>query len=203
MQWLRDIKLEAVELRTVLADYIAECERQTERLRRVDLSIDEAIARAPAKTRALIEGLQAMRGVATVVAATIVTEVGCFGRFTKPAQLMSYSGAVPSEHSSGDRVRRGGITKTGNAHLRRVLVEAAFAYRKPPRIYPVLKARQRKADPTTCQIAWKAQHRLHKRFGRLIAVGKPTPKAATAVARELLGFVWAIATHIEKLQEAA
>ena len=196
--WVKAIKFDLEELRTALADLVAETEHQDERLRRIEESIDDAIARAPQRTRALIEGLQALRGVATVVAATIVTEVGNFTRFAKPAQLMAYSGAVPSEHSSGDHTRRGGITKAGNAHLRRVLVEAAWSYRSPPRMYNALTLRQRKVDPHTREIAWKAQHRLHRRLQRLVAIGKPKPKALTAVARELLGFIWAIGTHIER-----
>lgn len=203
MAWVGEIKLEHHTLRVVLADLVAECERQSERVVRVERGIDDAIASAPAQIRALVEGLQALRGVATVVAATIVTELGNFTRFTKPAQLMSYSGAVPSEHSSGDNVHRRGITKTGNAHLRRVLVEAAWAYRSPPRIYHALRMRQRKADERTREIAWKAQHRLHRRFQRLLAIGKAKPKALTAIARELLGFVWAIGTHIERTHSGA
>jgi transposase len=203
MAWVNEIKLEQRVLRVVLADLVAETERQSERVVRIDREIDDAIAAAPPQTRALIEGLQALRGVATVVAGTIVTEVGSFTRFAKPAQLMSYSGAVPGEHSSGDNVHRRGITKTGNAHLRHVLVEAAWAYRSPPRIYHVLKMRQRKADERTREIAWKAQHRLHRRFQRMLVMGKAKPKALTAIARELLGFVWAIGTHIERTQQAA
>lgn len=195
--WVAGIKLPHAELQIALTDLIAETEHQTERLVRVESAIDDAIAAAPAQTRALIEGLQALRGVATVVAATIVTELENFSRFTKPSQLMAYSGAVPSEHSSGDNVRRRGITKTGNARLRHVLVEAAWAYRSPPNTYRALRVRQRKVDDRTREIATKAQHRLHRRFQRMIASGKPKPKALTAIARELLGFVWAIGTHIE------
>jgi transposase len=198
MAWVGAIKLEHHALRIVLADLIAETERQSERVVRIEREIDDAIKSAPAQTRALIEGLQALRGVATVVAATIVTELGSFTRFAKPAQLMSYSGAVPGEHSSGDNIRRGGITKAGNAHLRHVLVEAAWAYRSAPRIYHALRMRQRNTDERTREIAWKAQHRLHRRFQRLLAIGKPKPKALTAIARELLGFIWAIGTHIER-----
>lgn len=197
MKWIGAIKFERTELRSVLEDMIAECEHQTERVLRVERAIDEAIATAPPQTRALIEGLQALRGVASVVAATIVTEIGNFTRFDKPAKIMSYSGAVPREHSSGDRINRGGITKSGNAHLRRVLIEAAWSYKSPPRMYHALKMRQRKVDPRSCEIAWKAQHRLHSRLMRLTARGKAKPKALTAIARELLGFAWAIGKHIE------
>jgi transposase len=196
--WVKAIKFDLEELRIALADLIAETEHQDERVRRIEESIDDAIARAPEQTRALIEGLQAMRGVATVVAATIVSELGNFTRFAKPAQLMAYSGAVPSERSSGDHTHRGGITKAGNGHLRRVLIEAAWAYRSPPKMYHALRRRQRNVDPRACEIAWKAQHRLHRRFQRLLAIGKAKPKALTAIARELLGFIWAIGTHIER-----
>ena len=110
---------------------------------------------------------------------------------------MGYCGAVPSEDSSGKRTRRGGITKTGNAHLRRIVVEAAWSYRRPPCIWYGLRRRQESISEEAKEIAWKAQHRLHKRYMKLGAAGKDQRKIVTAVARELLGFIWAIGTRAE------
>jgi transposase len=110
---------------------------------------------------------------------------------------MGYCGAVPSEDSSGKRTRRGGITKTGNAHLRRIVVEAAWSYRRPPCIWYGLRRRQESISEETKEIAWKAQHRLYKRYRKLSAAGKDQRKIVTAVARELLGFIWAIGTKAE------
>ena len=110
---------------------------------------------------------------------------------------MGYSGLVPSEHSSGQSTRRGAITKAGNAHLRRVLLESAWTYRYRPNIGPELKARQKGLDEAVNAIAWKAQNRLCGRYRRLAARGKAAQQVATAIARELLGFIWAIGTHTE------
>jgi transposase len=126
-----------------------------------------------------------------------VAEVGALSRFQTARQLMAYSGLVPSEHSSGQSTRRGGITKTGNAHLRRVLVESAWTYRSRPSLGTKLKARQKTVDEDIRATAWKAQHRLCARYRRLIARGKPAQQVTTAIARELLGFIWAIGTRTE------
>src|SRR6266852_3255255 len=112
-------------------------------------------------------------------------------------RLRGYCGAVPSEDSSGQRTRRGSITKTGNAHLRRIVVEAAWSYHRPPCIWYGLRKRQESISEEVKEIAWKAQHRLHKRYMRLAAAGKDKRKITTAVARELLGFIWAIGTRAE------
>jgi len=114
---------------------------------------------------------------------------------------MGYSGAVPWEDSSGERVHRGSISKAGNAHLRRIVVEAAWSYRHRPALGYSLKVRQRHCSAHVCEIAWKAQHRLHQRYARLTARGKSKQHAVTAVARELLGFIWAIGIEVERNQE--
>ncbi len=111
---------------------------------------------------------------------------------------MGYSGAVASEHSSGPHRRRGGITKTGNAHLRRIVIEAAWAYRHRPAIGGTLRTRQEGLSEEVKALAWKAQHRLHGRYARLLAKGKAPTQVVTAIARELLGFIWAIGVHIEQ-----
>jgi len=181
----------------VLLDYIAEVEHAGTRIGRLEQALNQALTTVPKKLRAVIEGLQALRGVAQLSALTIVAEVGELSRFVQARQLMAYSGLIPSEHSSGEKIRRGAITKTGNTHLRRVLVEAAWCYRHPPAIGPTLRGRQERVSEEVKAIAWKAQQRLCGRYRRFITRGKPAAKVATMVARELLGFVWAIGIHLE------
>jgi transposase len=181
-----------------LADYLHEVEHARDRIERLERYIDDAIDTIPEKMRAVVEGLQALRGIAKISAVSIVAELGEVSRFNKPRQLMGYSGAVSSEHSSGERTRRGGITKTGNAHLRRIVVEAAWAYRHRPRVGIALAARQKNVSQEVKDISWKAQHRLNRRYIRLMARGKLKQKVITAVARELLGFIWDIGVTVER-----
>jgi transposase len=199
LEWVRRaVRFEASAQQAVLADYLAEVDHARERIKRLELSIDDAVEAAPERMRAVIQALQALRGIAKVSAVTIVAEVGQLSRFARPRQLMGYSGAVSSENSTGGRVRRGAITKTGNAHLRRIVGEAAWAYRHRPAVTGALRIRQEGLSEEVKAIAWKAQHRLHTRYRRLTAKGKPKQQVVTAVARELLGFIWAIGVHIEK-----
>ena len=181
-----------------LLDYVAEVDHAAERIQRLERAIDTALLEVPAKMRAVIEGLQVLRGVAKLTAVTIVSELGEVSRFQQARQLMGYSGLVPSEHSSGEKTRRGGITKTGNAHLRRVLTEAAWTYRQRPSIGAPLRKRQEGQSEKVKEIAWKAQHRLHGTFRRLLGKGKQSQKVVTAVSRELVGFVWAIGVEVER-----
>ena len=168
----------------------------------IDMKVLTVVTRrgelALTQTRTVIAALQALRGIAQVSAATIVAEVGELSRFPRPRQLMGYSGAVPSEHSSGAKTRRGAITKTGNSHLRRIVGEAAWAYRHRPAIGGALRKRQEGLSEEVKAIAWKAQHRLHGRYRRLVAKGKIHQQVVTAVAREFLGFVWAIGVAVER-----
>jgi transposase len=197
LDWVKTLHLEQLALDATLLDYITEVDHARARVERLERAIDQAIEVAPAAIRTVIEGLQAIRGVARLSAATIVAEVGQLSRFARPRQLMGYTGAVPSEHSSGERVRRGAITKTGNAHLRRILVEAAWAYRHRPNVGSELRRRQEGISEEVKAIAWKAQHRLHHRYVRLTARGKPKQHIVTAIARELAGFIWAVGVEIE------
>ena len=151
----------------------------------------------------LVKSFQSLRGVEFVTAVTLAAEVGDFRRFAKATDFMGYVGLVPSEHTSGNTRRQGPITKTGNAYVRRALVESAWHYRRQPRMSKALRKRSVDLSPEICAIAWKAQKRLHNRFNRLIARGKASPKAVTAVARELAGFVWAIAQQCPVPQSAA
>src|SRR5881296_2047449 len=198
LDWVRrEVHFEALAQEAVLVDHLAEVEHARERVRRLEGAIDTAVEAAPACLRGVIEALQGLRGIAKVSAATIVSEVGSLSRFRKPRQLMGYSGGVPREDSSGERVRRGGITKTGNAHLRRIVGEAAWSYRHRPTVRGELLKRQAGLSEEVKAISWKAQHRLYSRYRRLIGKGKAKQQVVTAVARELLGFIWAIGVHVE------
>jgi transposase len=204
----REVHFAVKAQEATLLDYLHEVEHMAARIVRLDSAIEEAVKVAPAKMRAVIEGLQALRGIAQISAVTIVAELGEVTRFTKARELMGYGGIVASENSSGERQRRGGITKTGNAHLRRVVVEAAWAYRHRPAIGFTLRKRQENLSEEVQEIAWKAQHRLHARYGKLLAKGKNKGVVVTAVGRELLGFIWAIGVQVEaeqkeSLQQAA
>ena len=131
-----------------------------------------------------------------IVAATVAAEVGDLSRFDHPGQLMAYLGLIPSEHSSGDKVRRGSITKAGNGHARRVLVEGGWSYRHPARVSRAILRRVENVPEAVAEIAWKAQLRLCGRYRRLAAAGKPAQVIVTAIAREMAGFLWAIAREV-------
>ena len=140
----------------------------------------------------LVKALQAMRGVSTIVATTVVAELGDLRRFESAPKLMGYLGLVPSEHSSGDSKQRGRITRTGNGHVRRVLIEAAWSYRHRKAVSEELRRRARGISPEVQAIAWRAQERLCPRYRKLLARGMNKNKVVTAIARELAGFIWSI-----------
>jgi len=201
LDWIkRDVHFELAAQEETLVDYLAEVEHQRDRIGRLDRALDEEVECVPDTMGAVIAGLQALRGIAKLSAATIVAEAGELSRFVHPRQLMGYSGAVSSEHSSGAKTHRGGITKAGNAHLRRIVGEAAWAYRHRPSIGATLRKRQEGLSEEVKAIGWKAQHRLYQRYRHLLSKGKTRQKVITAVARELLGFIWAIGVHIEQQQ---
>jgi transposase len=198
MDWVRQqVQFEQPAQDYTRLDYLHEVEHVNDRVRRLEEAIGEAVKLAPSQMREVIQALQALRGIAQISAVTIVSELGQISRFAGARQLMGYSGAVASEDSSGKRVQRGAITKTGNAHLRRVVIEAAWAYRHRPAIGATLHKRQQRVSEEVKEIAWKAQHRLHKRYRSLAAVGKNQQKLVTALGRELLGFIWAIGVKME------
>ena len=149
----------------------------------------------------MVAALQALRGIDQISAIGLVAEIGDIGRFAHPRQLMAYLGLVPSEHSSGERVARGSITKTGNAHARRLLTEAAWNYRFQPRLGYRAQRRAEELPQAIRDIAWKAQLRLSARFARLKARGVHINKVCVAVARALSGFIWAIASARAKLSQ--
>ena len=198
LAWIQTIHFDEYAQEQTLLDYRQEVEHQQARIRRLDLAIDAAILQAPATMQEVVAALQALRGVAKVTAVTIVAELGQLSRFATAPQLMAYSGIVARENSTGDRIQRGPITKSGNAHLRRIIVEAAWAYRHRPAVNAAHKKRQADLPAAVVEISTKAQHRLHQRFTKLTAKGKHAGKVVTAVARELLGFVWAIGVQVEK-----
>jgi transposase len=144
-----------------------------------------------------------MRGISTIAAVTLAAEVGDFRRFASAPEFMSYTGLVPSESSSGDARRQGAITKCGNAHVRRVLVEASWAYRFRPGRGEALRRRSREASVDAQRIAWKAQERLCTKYRRLLSRGKEKNKTIVAVARELAAFVWAVGKAQQPLSPAA
>lgn len=191
LTWLAGQAFDEPAQRDVMSDYRESVELATARVARLTGQMAERSAaweKAP-----LVTALQALRGIEMVSAVTLVAEVGDFRRFGSASELMSFLGLVPSEHSSGGSRRRGRITRTGNGHVRRILVEAAWHYRRQPRMSKAIRERNDRVSGPVRAIAWKAQQRLHRRLGRLMARGKPATQAATAVARELAGFVWAIA----------
>ncbi len=193
-RWLADIAMPHPAQQIALQEYI---DAVHESLRRVDRLTDQIRQMVTGwRLAPMVKALQAARGVSLVVAVTVLAELGDLGRFKKPSQLMAYLGLVPSEHSSGPNIRRGGITKTGNGHVRKVLVEAAWAYRMQARVSRVLLKRQQGVPQKVCRIAWKAQLRLCARYRRLTAKGKPKQKVVTAIARELSAFLWAIAKQV-------
>jgi len=203
MQWVRGQPFERFAENATFVDYLAEVDHAIARVEQLEKDLDQAVAEAPPAMRAVVEALQALRGIAKLSAVTVVAEVGQLSRFEHPSQLMGYSGTVPSEHSTGGpgKANRGGITKTGNAHLRRVLMEAAWNYRFRPAVQGKLRARQKDLSEEIKAIAWKAQHRLHQRYRHLTARGKPPQQVVTAVGRELLGFIWAIGVQTETLTQ--
>ena len=159
------------------------------RLRDVEQDLRALLDLEPLRTR--VQRLRCFRGIDDLTALTIAAELGDPRRFGTAPRTMAFVGLVPSEHSSGTKRALGGITKTGNAHLRRVLIESAWHYRHHPFVSATLRARQRGAPPPVIAHAWAAQQRLHRRYVRLAARGKPKQHIVTAVARELTGFVWA------------
>jgi len=199
--WVRTLRFEQPAQEATFLDYLHEVEHAAERVARLEKAIDQAVAGLPEEMRAVVAGLQALRGIKQITAVTIVAEVGPLSRFARPKPLMGYSGMVSSEDSTGNSVRRFGITKTGNAHLRRVVGEAAWAYQYRPAMSAALKERQEGLSEEVKEIAWKAQHRLCTRYRRLLTKGKVKPQVITAVGRELLGFIWAIGVQVEKEEQ--
>jgi transposase len=197
-QWLARQRFELSTLQIVFDEYCTTLALLADRVARLERAIHTALVTLAPTQQALVGALAALRGVQEMTAATIVSELGTLRRFGTARQLMGYAGLVPREHSSGSGIHRGAITKTGNAHLRRVLVEAAWAYRhRANTASAALRRRQHDQPPSVVAIATNAQHRLCPRYHRLTERGKPPLAVATTIARELLGFIWAIGQLVE------
>jgi transposase len=193
-RWLAGLKFEQAVHHIVLEDYIAAVEAAEARRDRLTEQIE---AMLPDWTLApVVAALQTMRGMALINAATLIAELGDLSRFANPRQLMAYLGLVPSEHSSGASVRRGGLTKAGNSAARRLLIEASWTYRFPARVSRELLLRQEEQPKPIREIAWKAQLRLCARYRKLARSGKLANVVTAAIARELAGFIWAIARRV-------
>lgn len=189
-RWFETVKFEQPMQQIVFQEYIDTVKECGKRVSNIDVHIEQ-MAKASA-TWPVIEALMALRGVNLLTATVVVAEIGDLQRFRNAPQLMAYLGLVPSEHSSGGSVRRGGITKTGNSHVRRVLVEASWTYRHPARKTAILERRAEQTSKEVQDIAWHGQKRLCGRYRALEARGKLKVQTCTAIARELVGFIWAI-----------
>jgi len=197
MNWIRQVlqpETLADDDRTVLAEYFALLEYKLQRRDDLDRRIEE-LALTP-RYKPVVDRIACFRGFKAHAAMVLATELGDVRRFDSPRKLMAYLGLVPGEHSSGERRRLGAITKAGNSRVRHVLIQAAWCYRRRPTVGAALKRRQERQDPAVIAHAWKCQHRLYKLFHRL-ASRKPNQVAATAVARELVGFLWAVIKDID------
>ncbi len=193
-RWLATVRFTHPAHQIVLQDYIdavADAEARVERLTGQIAELLPTWSLAP-----VVGAVQAMRGVGLIVAVTVVAEVGDFQRFDNPRQLMAYLGLTPSEHSSGANVRRGGITKAGSGLARLALIEGAWSYRMQARVSPKLLARMEALPQAVRDIAWKGQLRMCQRYRHRVAAGKAKVVVITAIAREMAGFIWAIARTV-------
>jgi len=196
-RWLATLNFGLSGAQTAFTEYWQAVTAADERVARLTGALANSIEGW--RFESVVRALQALRGIDAVSAIGLVAEIGDIGRFAHPRQLMAYLGLVPSEHSSGERVVRGSITKTGNTHARRLLTEAAWNYRFQPRIGRRAQQRAEDLPQAIRDVAWKAQLRLAGRFARLRARGVQINKICVAVTRELAGFVWAIASAQAKL----
>lgn len=191
-RWLAELNFGATAAQTAFTEYLLAVQATDERVQRLGQALQDSIAGW--RFEPVVKALQALRGIDFLNAVGLVAEIGDLSRFEHPRHLMGYLGLVPSEHSSGERVRRGSITKTGNAHARRLLTEAAWNYRFGARISRRAQLRQEDLTEQIRALGWKAQLRLTKRFAALKSRGVQVNKVCVAVARELTGFIWAIGT---------
>jgi transposase len=201
MNWLTSQKLEHPQQRIAFEEMLLAVRQAQERIMRLEEAIRAAVP--DWSLAAVVTALMAMRGIDLVSATGFLAEIGDLSRFRTPRELMAYLGLVPSEHSTGDAVKRGPITKAGNRRARRILVECSWSYRYPPRVGKEKQAKVEAAPRAAREIAWKAQCRLHARYLALTRRGKRPTVVVTAVARELSGFIWAINREIVTAQAVA
>ena len=193
-RWMEGLKFDVTVQQIVFQEYVDAVKQAEARVAGLEKEMEKALEHwvlAP-----VVEALMALRGIKLITAMTVMAELGDITRFDSPRQLMSFLGLVPSEASSGLTRRRGGITKTGNSHVRRVLIESGWSYRFPARKTAHLQRRAEKCSSEVQAIAWKAQKRLCGRYTHLLGRGKLKVQVCTAVARELVGFIWAIACEV-------
>lgn len=188
--WLRTLDFEPAVAQATFDDYLQAVEQAEDRVKALDVKLEEVAQQEPYAE--LVGKLRCFRGIDTLTALILVAELYGFMRFSSARGLMAYLGMVPSEHSSGKTRRQGGITKAGNAHVRRVLIETAWHYRHRPSVSRKLAGRREGQPGWVIGIADAAQRRLNRKYWALVNRGKPTNKATTAVGRELVGFIWAI-----------
>jgi transposase len=199
--WLRSQRFADPVLARTCQEYLFTVEQLLTRRVALERELEAIAQQAP--YREPVGWLRCFRGVDSLGALTVLIEIGDFQRFGHPRGLMAYLGLVPSEASTGDRERRGSITKAGNTHVRRILVEAAWHYRHPPRLGKALARRSQGQPAAVLAQAWRAQLRLHRRYRYLLGHGKRPPVAVVAIARELVGFLWAALTRTEPATQAA
>ncbi|MFQ5344162.1 MAG: IS110 family transposase [Anaerolineae bacterium] len=194
LRWLSEVVCPTPAQQIVFQEYVRSVNEHTERLQRLEQELQEQVKAW--RLGAVVEALQALRGVQFTVAVTTVAEIGDLTRFDNPRERMKFLGLIPSEYSSGEQRRQGSITKAGNTHARRVLVEGAWAYRYPAKVSRHLQLRLEKQPKRIQDISWKAQVRLCKRYRRLGARGKHANVVTVAIARELAACMWAVAREV-------
>jgi transposase len=190
-RWLSDHKMPSPELQIVYEEYIRAVRESAERVSRLTKMLTDSVSTS--NYREFYKAFQTMRGISLVSAAILTAELGDITRFKEPRKLMAYCGLVPTESSSGQSIRRGGITKAGNSHVRKTLIECAWSYQHPARVSTEILKRHEGISETILSVSWRAQTRLCKRFKRLANKGKPRQVVVTAIARELLAFLWELA----------
>jgi transposase len=194
LRWLSEVVCATPAQQIVFQEYVRAVTEHTDRLQRLEQELQDQVKAW--RLSPVVEALQALRGIQFIVAVTTVAELGDLSRFDNPRQLMKFLGLIPSEYSSAEKRRQGTITKAGNTHARRALVEGAWAYRYSAKVSRHLRLRLEKQPKIIQDISWKAQVRLCKRYRRLIARGKHANQVVVAIARELVGFMWAIAKEV-------
>jgi transposase len=194
LRWLAEVVCPTPAQQIVFQEYVRAVTEHTERLQRLEQELQEQVKAW--RLHPVVDALQALRGVQFTVAVTMVAELGDLTRFDNPRELMKFLGLIPSEYSTGERRRQGSITKAGNTHARRALVEGAWAYRYPAKVSRHLQLRLEQQPKAIQDISWKAQVRLCKRYRKLLARGKHANQVVVAIARELIGFMWAIAKEV-------
>jgi transposase len=192
-KWLGEQRFEFVAEQLTFDTYVHALDLVDARIEQLERAIRETAEQEP--WRQLVARLRCLRGIDTLTALALVAEIGDFNRFRSAAEFMAFVGLVPSEHSSGEKRRQGSITKVGNSHVRRLLVESAWHARRRPKVGYDLARRQRGQDAVVVERAWRCQQRLYQRWQRMAGRGQPQQKIVVACARELAGFVWAIATE--------